>query len=245
MEVNLESYQGPLDLLLKLIRQHQIDIYDIPISTLTAEYIAAIEKLPPNMDELSEFLVMAATLLEIKSRMLLPRPKTENPETETEDPRAALVEKLLAYKQAQLIAQELRRIGPEGGHRVAGRGDRPLLKQFNQDAKSTFETDVNTLQKLNDLFKDVMAKKEEKRDVVRAGYGKMPRDRFTIGEKVAYIRSALSVSGRASLRLLLTQCHSKNEMVVTFLALLEMIRQGEVKAAQESAFDDVDIIPNI
>ena len=228
MDVKLEAYEGPLDLLLQLIRRHEIDIYDITISLLTGQYLKEIANLPPDMGELSEFLVMAATLLEIKARMLLPRPKTEEGEEE-EDPRDALVQKLLAYKQAQVIALELKKHFPVG-ERIANTGDRDLLARFKQDNKTEFETHITTTDQLLSIFTDVMQRKELRRDHVRAGYGKMERDRFTITEKVQHIQELLTKNGRVSLRGLFEYCYSKNEMVVTFLALLELIRRGEITA---------------
>ena len=132
MEFILEAYQGPLDLLLKLIQRHEIDIYDIPIATLTNQYLQEIANLPPDMGQLSEFLVMAATLLEIKSKMLLPRPKTESGEPE-EDPREALARQLIAYQQAQSLAALLNNLTPTG-ESLTGAGEQELLKSLAKEA---------------------------------------------------------------------------------------------------------------
>jgi len=237
MEVKLDAYEGPLDLLLQLIRQHEIDIYDIPISLLTNQYIKAIANLPPDMGELSEFLVMAATLLEIKARMLLPRPKLEE-DPDAEDPRDALVQKLLAYKQAQAIAVELQKHFPVG-ERITNLGDREVIAQFRQNKQAEFETHITSTDQLLSIFAEVMQRKENKRDRVRGNYGKMQRDRFTITEKVLHIQEILRRAGRASLRNMFELCQSKNEMVVTFLALLELIRRGEITARQSASFADV------
>jgi len=241
MEIKLDAYEGPLELLLTLIQRHKIDIYDIPIATLTDQYLQEIANLPPDMGQLSEFLVMAATLLEIKSKMLLPRPKLET-EGEPEDPREALVQKLLAYKQAQAIANELRNITPEG-ERLTGTGDRLLLAEISQSVSTMPELDPGEISvaHLLDIFIGVMSRKEDRRDTVRAGYGKMPRDRFTVEEKVAHMRQMLGQHERLSLQFLFAGCHSKSEMVVTFLALLEMVRQGEITASQPEQFGDAVI----
>jgi segregation and condensation protein A len=239
IEVRLDAYEGPLDILLTLIRRHEINIYDIPISTLTNQYLQEIANLPSDMEQLSEFLVMAATLLEIKSRMLLPRHK---PETagEVEDPREALVQKLVAYKQAQALAQELQKLSPIG-ERVTNLGDKQLLSQIKHEADARLPVNMVTVTQLMEIFADVMSRKENRRDTVRADYGKMPRDRFTVTQKVTYIRGILESRGRASLRALFSSCNSRNEIVVTFLALLEMVRQGEIRANQTEAFSDVEI----
>lgn len=239
----LEAYEGPLDLLLNLIRRHEIDIHNIPIATLTEQYLAEIANLPPDMGNLSEFLVMAATLLEIKSRMLLPRPQIEAETGEEIDPREALVQKLLEYQRAQALAEELKNLQPEGEKVTRQGGDAHLIKELRDIAKSTFETKVNTVAQLMEIFTDAINRKEWKRDIVRSGYGKVARDNFTIPEKVLTIRHALKISGRASLLALIADCQSKNEMVVTFLAVLEMIRQGEVQVNQPDTFADVEILP--
>lgn len=243
MDIKLDVYQGSLDLLLTLIRRHKIDIYDIPIAQLTDQYLAEVANLPPDMEQLSEFLVMAATLLEIKSRMLLPRPKPEGAEP-SEDPRQALVEKLVAYKQAQALAAELSNLTPLG-ERITNSGDIPLLSHIKKGYSTMPDLDTEQISTshLLDIFIGIMSRKEERRDVVRAGYGKVARDRFTLEEKVVHMRQLLESYGRISLEFLFSHCQSKGEMVVTFLAMLEMIRQGEVSAVQTTPFGDVGLAP--
>jgi len=239
MEVKLTAYEGPLDLLLKLIRKNEIDIFDLPISELTAQYLAEIATLPPDMDNLSEFLVMAATLIEIKSRMLLPRQKIEGEEEEG-DPREALVEKLLAYAQAQELANELRQMEPMG-ERLTGPGDRPLLADIKNDAASQPLTDMVSIDHLNELFQEMLMRKLSRRDTVRAGYGKMSMEKFSVTEKVAYIGSILKRRGKLSMRKLFEDCRSRGEIVATFLAILEMMRRGMIHASQPKNFGDVEV----
>jgi len=245
MDFKLDTFEGPLDLLLRLIQRSEIDIYDIPISKLTAQYLEVVAKFPPNMEQLSEFLVMAATLLEIKSRMLLPRPKTQgngNENEEPEDPREALVRKLLAYQHAQAIAKELSNLTPVGD-RITGTGDRDLIKQIQSTAKDYQPVmDLISLSELMEIFTDVMARRESRRDTIRAGYGEMPRERFTLTEKVQYMRQILNKNGELKLQALFLLCQSKDEMVVTFLAVLEMVRRGMARANQVSSFAEVDVI---
>jgi len=240
MDIKLDMYEGPLDLLLKLIQKHEIDIFDLPIATLTQQYMEEVAKLPPNMEQLSEFLVMAATLLEIKSKMLLPRPKKE--EEEPEDPREALVAKLLAYKQAQSIAEKLKEITPVG-ERVPSIGDLALIQEFQKETEATLPRNMPGLAELMAVFSDVINRKEERRDHVRSEFGSVQRERFSVTEKVSFIRDRLAQNGRLSLRTLFTDCRSKNEMVVTFLAVLEMIRRGLINATQPEPFSDVEVVP--
>jgi len=186
-------------------------------------------------------LVMAATLLEIKSQMLLPRPKSKQ-EEEPEDPREVLVQKLLAYKQAQALAEELGKRVPMG-ERLTGSGDGEVLAQIKTDATAkAYEPEMVSLSHLMEIFAEVLSRKEERVDTVRADFGELPRDRFTIEEKVALVRQELRIYGRLSLRFLFQKCRSRNEMVVTFLAMLEMVRQSEVCISQPEAFADVVVI---
>lgn len=239
MEFKLTAYEGPLDLLLKLIIRNEIDIYDIPISQLTAQYLEEVAQLPPDMEQLSEFLVMAATLLEIKSRMLLPRARTDEDE-EPGDPREALVQQLLAYSQATAIAGVLEELTPEGG-KFTGPGDRQLLQQIKDAINSQPEMDMITVNYLRDVFHEVITRKESRKDVIRAGYGEMPREKFSVTEKVSFIGRLLNQEGRLNLFDLFFNCRSRNEMVVTFLALLEMVRRGTILTIQPSAFSDVEV----
>lgn len=239
MEFKLTAYEGPLDLLLKLIQKNEIDIHDIPISALTAQYLEEVANLPQDMEQLSEFLVMAATLLEIKSRMLLPRPKIENAE-EPEDPREALVQQLLAYSQAQALAKELSILTPIG-EKFTGVGDRPFLEAFKAEMQSVPEFGTIDLFKLSKIFTELVKRKERRTDKIRAGYGEMPRDKFSVTDKVSFISHALKNGQRLNLFTLFDDCRSKNEMVVTFLAVLEMVRRGLIHAAQSQTFGDVEV----
>ena len=259
MDVKLAAYEGPLDLLLRLIQRNEIDIYDIPIAELTTQYLEVLAELKkdglphksenpsqePNdalasahMDQISEFVLMAATLLEIKSRMLLPKPKPETEEQE-EDPREALVQKLLAYQEAQRLAEELTRIAPPG-LRITGSGDPEFLETVSTDIDSqTPVMEGIALSKIWGIFEDIMNRRASRRDQIRAGFGEMARERFTVPEKIAHIRKRISDEGYVQLFALFEHCRSRGEMIVTFLALLEMVRRGIIKTRQESAFDDV------
>jgi len=240
MEIKLENFHGPFDLLLKLIRRSEIDIHDIPMARVTEEYLEAIASFPPDMEEMSEFLVMAATLLEIKSKMLLPGIKNED-EIE-EDPREALARRLLAYEQAQALAKQIERLTPIGLS-LPGMGEKELLSALSDGAASQPVMDTVSLSYLAKIFSDVMNRSIERIDHVRAGYGEMPRERFTVSDKVEHIVNALREKGKLWLSALFFGCRSKSEMVVTFLALLEMVRRGMIFASQPKAFGDVEVMP--
>ena len=232
MEVKLNAYEGPLDLLLRLITRNEMDIFDIPIAALTEQYLEALAGLPPDMDNLSEFLVMAATLLEIKSQMLLPRPKPLD-DIEEEDPREALVQKLLAYQMAQTLAAQLQGLTPIG-NRLTNAGEPALAVE----AESPPLLDGVSVHDLWEVFAEIMQRRINRTDTVRAGYGEMPRERFTVPEKVALIKHLLTL-GRVRFSNLIAECRSRREMIVTFLAVLEMIRRGFINAYQEKDFADI------
>jgi len=243
MEIKLPAYEGPFDLLLGLIRKNEVDIYDIPIAEVTAQYLEAVDQLRADgkydMDQISEFVLLAATLLEIKSRMLLPKPKLETDENPVDDPRKALVEKLLAYEEAKALAAELTRITPPG-LRLTGTGDPEVIEEIQSEIdENTPPMEGIDLSQIWHIFTDVMSRRAAKRDLVRAGFGKMQKERFTVPEKIAYIQHRIKTQGQVRLFVLFEYCNSRTEMVVTFLALLEMIRRGMVKAQQDKAFEEV------
>ncbi|MDR0273621.1 MAG: segregation/condensation protein A [Clostridiales bacterium] len=239
MDVKLEKYEGPLDLLLRLIQRSEIDIYDIPISQITAEYLEVVATLPPDMEQMSEFLVMAATLLEIKSKMLLPCPKTDDDEPE-EDPREALTRQLLAHQQAQELAALLDSITPT--QPILGAGDKDTLLLLSDKTHSAPVMDLISIPELEKIFAQVMQLRTSKIDTVRSGYGEMPKERFSVTEKISLIKNFLLNRKSLSLHELFFRCATRHEMIVTFLALLEMVRRGMVLIYQKKSFDDVDLV---
>ena len=238
MEVNLEIFSGPLDLLLKLIRRKEVDIYDIPIAQVAEEYLEEIKTIPPDMGEMSEFLVLAASLLEIKSSMLLPK-YDDKPQ---EDPREALVQKLIAYEEAQAFAKVLLNIAPENAV-YSGPGEPELIKHLSQKKAAGPFMDLVSTRQLADIFNNVMKLREGRIDTVRAGYGEMQRERFTVTSKIGLIMDSLKEKGRLNLFSLFVVCQAKRELVVTFLALLELMRRGSIKTVQVKEFGDVEVLP--
>ena len=238
----LEAFEGPIALLLHLIERSEIDIYDIPIAGLTEQYLAVISENAAMSDpeSMSEFIVMAATLLEIKSKMLLPKPPA--PEDENAgDPRDALVRKLLEYKRCQALAEKLKALP---GERFVNEGERGrFINQESADIQiGDLLSDIN-LNELWRVFADIVLRREQRIDTARANYGDMPRERFTVGEKIAYIEECLRRKKRLRLFELFETCESRGEMVVTFLALLEIIRRERLRVRQPGAFKDIEICP--
>ena len=239
MEVHLEAFDGPMDLLLHLVRRSEIDIFDIPIAKVAAEYMAIISNTPPDMGEMSDFLVMAATLLEIKSKMLLPSPKKENePDV---DPRHALAEQLIAYEEAKEAAAFLQ---TKTEYTVLfGKGDSnalDLIAQTNKPADPLM--DLISLNSLLDIFHFVISKQNDRIDSVRSGYSGVKREKFSITAKILYMQEVLQKKGSLNLLEFFTECNSKREIIVTFLAFLEMIRRGFILATQNNPFSDIEVV---
>lgn len=242
--VKLEVFEGPLDLLLHLIEKNKVDIYDIPIVEITAQYLEYIQNMETeDMNVMSEFLVMAATLLDIKCRMLLP--KEINEEGEEEDPRAELVQKLLEYKMYKYMSYELKDRQVDAGRTLFK--DKTLPKEI-EDYKPPIDFeellgDAN-LNKLQNLFKSVMKRQEDKIDPVRSTFGKIERDEIDIEAKAGYVEEYVKLHKTFSFRQLLEKQRSKMEIIVTFLIILEMMKVGKISIEQENTFDDIMITSN-
>jgi len=238
LHIQLEAYEGPLDLLLKLIEKHEIDIYDIPMAKLTGQYLEAIRDMPADMDGMSEFLVMAATLLEIKSRMLLPRPVKE--EEGHDDPREALVQKLIAYRYCQALAEALREL-ESTGQRLFREPEYSLVKKPTVRCPSEYLEAITT-DMLREVFADVMRRQALKVDTVRQNFGEVPREKHTITDKMEQIEACLRENGKFRLSQLFVECKTRQECIVTFLALLEMVKIRKISARQTEVFGEVEVM---
>ena len=242
--VTLEVFEGPLDLLLYLIDKNKVDIYDIPIVTITDQYMAYIKAMEErDMNIVSEFLVMAATLIDIKCRMLLP--KEVNEEGEEEDPRDDLVQKLLEYKMVRYLSVELKDRQLESGYNLYHKRNIPPEVARHEEPIDYAELigDLN-LSMLNDIFQSVLKRQEDKIDPVRSSFGNIEKEEIDISLKATYIYAYTREHKRFSFRSLLEKQGSKSELIVTFLVVLEMIRIGKVTIEQEENFADIIITNN-
>ena len=239
--VKLQVFEGPLDLLLHLIDKNKIDIYDIPIVEITnqyMEYIQAMEK--SDLNVMSEFLLMAATLLDIKCRMLLP--KEVNEEGEEEDPWQELVEQLLQYKMYKYMSYELKDRQIEGDMVLYKEPTIPEeVKNYEEPVDLDALLDGLTLAKLNQIFQDVMKKQGDKIDPLRSKFGKIEKEEVTLPEKLDFVEGYARQHKKFSFRSLLKTQSSKTQIVVTFLAILEMMKTGKIRIEQEQPFEDIMI----
>ena len=237
--VKLEVFEGPLDLLLHLIDKNKIDIYDIPIVEITEQYLDYIRKLKTSdMNVMSEFLVMAATLLDIKSRMLLP--KEVNEEGEEEDPRAELVQRLLEYKMYKYMSFELKDRQVDAQRYLFREQQLPKeVESYRQPIDYEELIGEMNLKKLQDIFKSIVKRQVEKIDPIRSHYGNIERDEVDMDVKASYVEDYIKSHKTCSFRQLLEKQHSKMEIIVTFLVILEMMKLGKIRIAQENIFDDI------
>ena len=243
LSVKLEAFEGPLDLLLHLIEKNKVDIYDIPISEITAQYLEYIRELSGDMNVMSEFLVMAATLIDIKCRMLLPAEVNE--EGEEQDPRAELVEKLLEYKMYKYMSYELK-------DRQLDAAKNLYRAQKIPEEVAAYRPPLDyeelmgdmTLNKLHDLFQSILKKQENKIDPIRSSYGTIVKEEIDMDVKTFYVEDFARKNKTFSFRRLLENQKSRMEVIVTFLIILEMMKTGKSTISQEHIFDDILIESN-
>ena len=240
-KVNLDVFEGPLDLLLYLIRREELDIYDIPIEHITAEYMKFInEAREMNLDIAGEFIVMAATLMVIKSRMLLPvdrRTVNEDGNEEWVDPRLDLVRQLIEYKKFKDAAIRLETMEALQADSFDYGGGRPKFEKTAADARGALAN-----LDLNDLltaFQEVLARANE------IPHEELKGIRFSVPEKMDYVLARTRQDGQVAFTSLFDPENApKGEIIVTFLALLELLRQHRVIIYQNAAFHEITILPS-
>jgi len=235
--IHLDIFEGPFDLLLHLIERDELDIYDIPIARVTAEFLEYIRTMQLlNLHVASDFMVMAATLIQIKARMLLPKPVVSEEETalneEEDDPRQELVEKLIEYKKYKELAKDLRAREEEFARVFV----RPVTEIADR-----LVIDENPLKGLNvwdllEAFKNVLdsiAPEEEPAAV--------PKEEISIRQRMKEIMAGLAVSGRVRFKDLFGNTSSRVALITGFIALLELMRLRKVRVSQDTTFGEIMI----
>ncbi len=233
-KVRLEIFEGPFDLLLYLIKKDEINIYDIPIVTILEQYMQYVELMRLlDLNVAGEFIVVAATLMQIKSKMLLPQEPSvleETPEEE-QDPRADLVKRLLEYRQFKEAAEQLRQ-------KERARQDifrRQPVMQDEESGEAYFEAS---------LFDLINAFSKALKDIPRDLFYEVIKDEFTVEGKVHELLHLFMEIPRIGLTGLFARVRSKMEAVVTFLAVLELIRLKEILVVQKVVFGEIEIFRN-
>ena len=239
-KVNLDVFEGPLDLLLYLIRREELDIYDIPIERITAAYMEFLEDARRlNLDIAGEFIVMAATLMVIKSRMLLPVSRRTAEETDEEwvDPRLDLVRQLIEYKKFKDAAIRFETLEALVANAFDYGGGRPKFEKTPADALGALAgLDIYDLLT---AFQAVVARANE------VPHEELKGVRFSVPEKMDYVLDRTRREGQVSfLSLFDPERAPKGEIIVTFLALLELLRQHRVIVYQNAAFHEITSVPS-
>jgi segregation and condensation protein A len=230
--VSLSQFEGPLDLLLHLIDKAEINIEDIFVSEITAQYLAYMDDLSElDMDRASSFLTVAAQLLLIKSRSLLPRPPVED--EEEEDPKEALLRQLREYKAFKEVSGELHERFEEAKKSFTRLPEDVVLPP------QKFELNNASIDNLYQAFLDILNREDETEEKVDRTQNVRP-DTFTVRDRVMHLRTKLK-DGRVRFTDLFTDASTRMEKVVTFMALLEMLARGEVHITQGATFAPIYI----
>jgi segregation and condensation protein A len=229
--VRLVNFEGPLDLLLHLIRRHELSIYDIPITLITKQYIEYIDLMQEmNLDVAGEFLVMAATLIHIKSRMLLPRPDPAQEDPE-EDPREALMRRLLEHQKFKAAAELLHERETLRSAQWT-RPDGPIAEMVGEAPEPEIEIDLFSL---ITAFKNVVERSKARPKVY------LPGEQIPIEERIEQLMSRLSETEACGFEDLFEDIQTRAGLVVTFLALLEMIRLKLIRVFQTNVVGPIRI----
>ncbi len=241
--INLEVFEGPFDLLFHLIEKNEVDIYDIPIHLITKQYLEYLDKMKElDMDFTSEFLVMAATLLEIKSKLLLPSNELDdiNSELFDKDPRKDLVTRLIEYRKYREASEFFNVL--EKNH---------SKKHFREQDDLTSYFDKPTLSEINDGLEEnllvealrrVLANLNKEDLKRKTFFSSLKRDLFSVDEKIEEIRVLLNTRDKCMFIDVFSENVIKGEVIVCFLAVLELLKQKVITIKQDNQYDDIILI---
>ena len=233
-QVKLENFEGPMDLLLYFIRRDELDIYDIPIGQITKDFVDMIEEWKRmNMLIAGEFIVMAASLMRVKAKMMIPRPELDD-EGVIIDPRTELMQQLIDYKRFRDAAEMLDSIAGERSH-VVPRQFEQDIKVLDGDKIGTLLRDV-TLYDLARVFKEAM----ENRPVM--SQFELNREPIKLEQQKEFLFKYFDGDGRLKFSTLLNNLKTRLEIIVTFLAILDLVREGTCTFEQNDVFDDIELI---
>ena len=229
-KINIPMYEGPLDLLLDLIKKQEMNIHDIQISLITSQYLDYLHKLEQlNVDVSSEFIYMAASLIYIKSKMLLPPDPLASPEEQAADPREELVQRLLEHEKFKNAAQMLYQ-KQQIEENVWSKPDKSL---YNDEG-----TEGELVVSLVDLVKVFQQVLERRKEVARI---ELQHEQFTVAQMIVQLRAQILASDDSSVNLVgfFEACPSRHAMIVAFLAVLEMVKLQAVAIVQEKQFGEI------
>jgi len=235
--VQLQNFEGPLDLLLFLIRKEEIDIYDIPIADITKQYLGYVDLMKDlDLEIAGEFILMSATLIQIKVRMLLPRPELEGDE-EAEDPRAELVRQLLEYKRFKEVAENISDL-EDRARRTYPRHDFDWTRPYRVADEISNEELLKDVS-MFDLLRAFKAVMDNMPKITSHQVGEMG---VTLEQQVAFLLAAVEEKERVSFFDVVSQLTYRVEVVVTFMAILELVKGRKLRFQQAENFDDIYLI---
>ena len=239
LELKLNVFEGPLDLLLHLIEKNKYNIFDIPIVEITDQYIEYLDAMDEtDMDVMSEFLVMAAQLIAIKAKMLLP--KEEEAEEEEEDPRDELVRSLLEYKMYKYASYELKDMELDAGKTMYKGATIPKeVLNYKEDVEPEEVIGDVTLSQLNDVFQELMKREILRVDPVRSKFGTISREEIKLEDRMIEIRQEIRGLRSINFRTLLGKKRGRMNIIVSFLAILELMKTGMIAIRQDEIFGEI------
>ena len=231
-KITIDNFDGPLDLLLHLIKENDIDIYDIKIEEVTKQYLNYIKAMKDmNLSVASEYLVMASELIEIKSKMLLPKRKELDEDEYEEDPREVLIERLLAYKKYKEITSEFKEL--ELTRKLVFTKEPENLSHYAKEEGNNGDLGINDL---IEAFNTLLKKKELDKPLAT----KITKKELSVAERVVKIRNILKNKKKVNFEELF-EVATKEEVIVNFLSILEMVKKNEIILKQENNFSGIVI----
>jgi segregation and condensation protein A len=240
LKIKVLNFEGPFDLLLHLIKKNEMDIYNVKIYDVTNQYLEYLESMKEmDLEVTSGFIVVAATLLEIKSKMLLPKEKKEDDEIDAEDLKEQLIHKLIEYKRFKAAAGFLKLRKDETGLIFSKKPE--IIEEKHKPNNSDDLLKGITMLELYNLYNQLINRYINKQNTENIIQTKIQADRFKVEDKMDEIKVQLLNGKRINFHDVVYQCESKIEVVVTFLALLELIKLRAVKVIQENNFKEIFI----
>ncbi|MBU3189172.1 segregation/condensation protein A [Clostridium bowmanii] len=238
LTIKVTNFEGPFDLLLHLIKKNEMDIYDINIYEITNQYLDYLKSMSEmDLEMTSEFIVIAATLIQIKSIRLLPKNKEENSSDEEKDVEAELLSKLIEYRKYKVIAEKLKMLEQDAGIMFSKKPE--IIEEDNKNAKEIDFLKNVTMLDLYNLYNKLMQQYINKMNVNNVINKNILVDEYKIEDKMEELKEALDLFGKVYFSKLIYAYSSKIEVIVTFLALLELIKIRSVRVIQESTFKDI------
>ncbi len=230
--VTIDNFDGPLDLLLHLIKEQDIDIYDIKIEDITKQYLDYIRHMKElNLEIASEYLVMASELIEMKSKMLLPKKREKEDDDYEEDPRELLIERLLAYKRYKEVTSEFKDL--ELTRKMVFTREPDNLNRYAKEDENSEELGVADL---IDAFNNLLKRKELDRPIAT----KITKKELSVAEKVNKIKNILRNKKRINFEEIF-EVSTKEEVIISFLSVLEMVKKDEILLTQDGNFKNIVI----